>query len=227
MIDTLYAPMNEGGDVTKLILRGIKQTTIWFDRVQKVWMLTNAWTNTTGISHAQKGSYAMGVHTWRITGDQHCHDGQPYTAQLKLTGCRDDEFTCRSGHCISMDKRCDQNSDCRDLSDELECEMLHLAPSYKKTIPPKDASVNVSISILKMVSIEETTYSTNIQIQIYLEWHDDRMVFHNLKIKNSENKIDDSTIRELWLPRVIYENTDQKESTRQIKLCLYSNRNMF
>ena len=105
--------------------------------------------------------------------------------------------------------------------------MLHLAPSYKKTIPPKEASVNVSISILKMVSIEETTYSTNIQIQIYLEWHDDRMVFHNLKIKNSENKIDDSTIRELWLPRVIYENTDQKESTRQKKLCLYSNRNMF
>ena len=92
MIDTLYAPMNEGGDVTKLILRGIKQTTIWFDRVQKVWMLTNAWTNTTGISDAQKASYAMGVHTWRITGDQHCHDGQPYTAQLKLTGCRDDEL---------------------------------------------------------------------------------------------------------------------------------------
>ena len=80
--------MNEGWDVTKLVLRGIKQTTIWFDPVQKTWILTNAWTNTTGISDAQRSSYAMGVHSWRITGDQNCNDGQPYTTQLKLTACK-------------------------------------------------------------------------------------------------------------------------------------------
>ena len=215
-IDTLFAPMNEGWDVTKLILRGIKQTTIKFDPLPGVWMLTNAWTNTTGISNAQKVSFALGVHTWRITGDQHCHDGQPYTAQLKLTACKEDEFSCHDGLCVSMDKRCDQNLDCKDLSDEMECRMLHLPPSYKKTIPPKGASVNVSVKVMKMVSIEEITHSTNIQIQINLEWHDERIVFHNLKNKSSENKIDDSDIRQLWLPRVIYENTDQKESTRQV-----------
>ena len=82
--------------------------------------------------------------------------------------------------------------------------------NYKKTIPPRDASVNVSIAILKMVSIEEITHSTNIQFQVSLEWQDDRMLFHNLKERSSLNKIEDSAIGELWLPVVIY----QKESSR-------------
>ena len=113
--------------------------------------------------------------------------------------------------------------DCRDYSDEMGCQMLHIKPNYRKTIPPRDASVNVSIDILKMVSIEEITHSTNIQFQVTLEWQDDRMFFHNLKEKSSLNKIEDSDIGELWLPVVIYENTDQKESTRLGKSVQYQN----
>ena len=214
MIDTLFTPVNEGWDLTQLVFRGIRETTIWFDPFQKVWMLKNAWSNTTGISSAQKASYAMGVHSWRISGDQNCNEGQPYTTQLKLSACKDGEFTCYDGLCVPMQKRCDQTFDCMDDSDEMGCQMLHLKTNYKKTIPPKGASVNVSIDILKMVSIEEITHSTNIQFQVALEWQDDRMLFHNLKEKSSLNKIEDSVIRELWLPVVIYENTDQKESTR-------------
>ena len=113
-----------------------------------------------------------------------------------------------------MEDRCDQMFDCRDNSDEMGCQMLHLTTSYKKTIPPKDDSVNVSIDVLKMVSIEETRYSTSIQFQVTLEWHDERMQFHNLKNQSSENKMEDALIEQLWLPVVIFENTDQKESTR-------------
>ena len=211
--------MNEGGcDITKLIFRGIKQTTIWFDPAQKTWILTNAWTKTKGISNAQKVSYAMGRQSWEITGDRHCNEGRPYTALLKLTACKDSEFTCYDGICVPMENRCDQTSDCSDNSDEEDCQMLHLTTSYKKTIPPKDASVNVSIDVLKIVSIEETTYSTNIQFQVTLEWHDERMQFHNLKNKSSENKMEDDAIRKLWLPVLIFENTDQKESTRYYPL---------
>ena len=34
------------------------------------------------------------------------------------------------------------------------------------------------------------------------------------EIINSENKMEDALIEQLWLPVVIFENTDQKESTR-------------
>ena len=92
--------------------------------------------------------------------------------------------------------------------------MSDASPQNKKTTPPRDATVYVSIDILKMVSIEEINHSTNIQFQVSLEWQDDRMLFHNLKERSSLNKIEDSAIGELWLPVVIFENTDQKESTR-------------
>ena len=156
----------------------------------------------------------MGLHNWQINGDQYCNQGQPYTALLKLTACKEGQFTCNDGFCISMDKRCDQRSDCVDSSDELRCNMIDLKPNYKKTIPPINASVYVSLDILKLVNIEEVTHSITIQFQITLEWRDERMLFYNLKNKSFLNKLDDSAIDELWLPRIIYENTDQKESTR-------------
>ena len=32
--------------------------------------------------------------------------------------CRGDEFTCKDGSCIPMDKECDKSFDCKDKSDE-------------------------------------------------------------------------------------------------------------
>ena len=40
------------------------------------------------------------------------------------------------------------------------------------------------------------------------------MKYQNLKDKTSLNALTDDDIGQLWLPLVIYENTDQKESTR-------------
>ena len=57
-------------------------------------------------------------------------------------------------------------------------------------------------------------FELHVTKKVSLEWQDDRMLFHKLKERSSLNKIEDSAIRELWLPIVIYENTDQKESTR-------------
>ena len=46
-----------------------------------------------------------------------------------------------------------------------------------------------------------------------LEWREtDRVTYHNLKKEISLNTL--SNINELWLPLIIYDNTDQKESTR-------------
>ena len=43
------------------------------------------------------------------------------------------EFTCDSGHCVPMGKRCDQKLDCGDMSDEAECRLLQVHPKqYQK-----------------------------------------------------------------------------------------------
>ena len=40
---------------------------------------------------------------------------------VAVSVCRDVEFMCSSGRCISNDSRCDNINDCGDLSDEMDC----------------------------------------------------------------------------------------------------------
>ncbi|KAM4652668.1 basement membrane-specific heparan sulfate proteoglycan core protein [Discoglossus pictus] len=39
-----------------------------------------------------------------------------------VRSCTDNEFTCKNGDCVPLEFRCDQRSDCRDLSDEEGCD---------------------------------------------------------------------------------------------------------
>ena len=67
-----------------------------------------------------------------------------------------------------MEQRCDQHSDCRDRSDETNCDILVLVKGYNKNVPPvsvndKDnemVNVSVSIDILRLVDIDEEDYSS-------------------------------------------------------------------
>ena len=57
-------------------------------------------------------------------------------------------------------------------------------------------------------------HSIHLQFRINLQWKENRVKYQNLKDKTSLNALTDADIEKLWLPLVIYENTDQKESTR-------------
>ncbi|XP_072011491.1 basement membrane-specific heparan sulfate proteoglycan core protein isoform X5 [Engystomops pustulosus] len=46
--------------------------------------------------------------------------------------CTADEFTCNNGECVPLEFRCDRRHDCRDMSDEMECETSE--PDI--TVPP-------------------------------------------------------------------------------------------
>ena len=117
-----------------------------------------------------------------------------------------------------MDQRCNQLPDSRDESDEKNCNILVLKDGYNKNVPPisSDDPVNVSVSIdlLKLVDIDEEDYSIEIQFEITLSWKEKRASYHHLKSSIVLNALTKDEIHCLWLPLVIYENTDQKETTR-------------
>ena len=140
-----------------------------------------------------------------------------------MSGCKDGQFTCSDGQCVSMDQRCDQLPHCVDKSDERGCEILSLEGGYNLNIPPiySDAmgkripvNVSTSIEIYKLVDINEEDYSIEIQFEITMVWKENRATYQNLKESDSLNALTQNDIDKLWLPKVIYENTDQKDTTR-------------
>ena len=67
---------------------------------------------------------------------------------------------------------------------------------------------------MKVVEIEEADHSIHLQFQISLTWRENRVKYFNLKTKSALNARTKEEMKQLWLPLVVYDNTDQKEVTR-------------
>ena len=226
-LDMIYTPKQLATNPNNMIILGYQTSNIQYSDSISQWILTDASSNVTAVSMASKVSYVLGKHKWTVTGDVYeCHEGQPYTTYLKLSGCNPiGEFTCDDGQCVAMEKRCDQVPNCRDQSDERGCQLMVTKEGYNKNIPPitvksSDQStvpvcLNISIELLQIIDMEEQDHKIDLQFQITLEWRENsRVVFQNLKKKKSLNVLSDEEISQIWLPMVFYDNTDQKEATR-------------
>ena len=67
---------------------------------------------------------------------------------------------------------------------------------------------------MKIVSLEEVSHTIQLQFGIILEWNEVRAKYHNLKTKTSLNSLADDDIGMLWLPYIVYGNTDMKEAVQ-------------
>ena len=100
----------------------------------------------------------------------------------------------------------------------ISANILVLKQGYHKKIPPGSPedplNVTVSVDLLRLVDINEEDYSIDIQFEISLKWKDERLRFHNLKQRETLNALAEEDVEKLWLPKVIFENTDQRDTTR-------------
>ena len=112
---------------------------------------------------------------------------------------------------------------CRDESDENGCQLIVFKNNYNKNIPPIGRAnnggaipvkVNISITLMKVVEIMEVDHSIQLQFQVSLQWNENRIKYQNLKKKTSLNALGSDDVNKLWLPLVVFDNTDQKQSTR-------------
>ena len=124
-----------------------------------------------------------------------------------------------------MEKRCDQIPQCEDESDEQNCRILVLQHGYNKEVPPfvtigkkiqekELLPVKVSLTLQKVIAIEEDDYSISFKFKISLMWRENRVTYQNLKTDSTNNLLRQEEVKTLWLPLVIYWNTDQEETTR-------------
>ena len=112
--------------------------------------------------------------------------------------------------------------DCRDESDENNCQLISMQANYNKNLPPigqnQDGSiipvqVTVSLDLMRVVEIKEIFHSIRLQFRLTLQWRENNRVFYqNLKRETLLNSLTENDMMRLWLPPIVYENTDQKES---------------
>ena len=105
LIRPLFSPKQLPANPGNMILLGNGNTRIEYNDTSSQWVLTDAKSDVTAVFQATKPSYLLGKHKWTISNDE-CNEGKP--TMLKLTGCKEDEFTCDDGQCIKMKRRCDQ-----------------------------------------------------------------------------------------------------------------------
>ena len=78
----------------------------------------------------------------------------------------------------------------------------------------RPAEIGVSITLFKIVSINERESTIDFQFEIALTWKDQRITFNNLKRNSTLNALSEYDMNNIWLPVLIYANTDQRETTR-------------
>ena len=99
-----------------------------------------------------------------------------------------------------------------------------MSKGYNKKIPPivsdsdkletpAPVPVRISITMLKIVDIEEVKHSIEMQFELEMEWFESRALYNNLKVNSAMNVLAIEDVDSLWLPLVTYANTDQKETT--------------
>ena len=224
VIDSSFIFSQTAADPMELYLLGDAKSQIRYNDSSSQWLLTDAKTSVTAVSYSSKVSYVLGKHEWTVSNDVFaCNKAEPYKTLLKLSGCIQGEFTCDDGQCVTMEQRCNQIPNCRDASDEVECRLLMLNNNYNMKVPPivptggdsfNKTQVHISIALLKIVSMEEVQHKIDFKFNIILEWKENRVSYYNLKEQTSLNALTDFEIGGLWLPYVIYANTDMQEAVQ-------------
>lgn len=148
--------------------------------------------------------------------NRRCSNPGPEDRFFTLSLCEfGSEFTCNSGRCISMNKRCDRTNDCNDGSDEENCFPIRIPESYNKIQAPENIQqissqpllIRTQINILHVDMIDTVTMLAGITIELKMKWNDSRLVFANLD-RNKKYPVSPEIVDQLWLPldNVVHEN---------------------
>ncbi|XP_047737967.1 uncharacterized protein LOC125178389 [Hyalella azteca] len=155
------------------------------------------------------------------------------TRQLSLSSCEDGvQFSCSDATCVPLEVRCDHKFDCRDhsdeeqcdklrlthdyqvingfrdRSDEEQCDKLHLTHDYQTSVAPRDSNGKLRVEALiklETLSINTRAMLLDTTFNLTLTWYDSRVTFFNLKHDRSLNTL--PTNGTLWGPDVAFVNT--------------------
>lgn len=169
------------------------------------WLLTNSWHPQIGaiLPRTSHTHYPFGLQEWQLLTPP--TDSSSTKARLLLTPCVGNQLTCRSGHCINRDYRCDNEIDCQDGSEEENCARVRLPNGYRRQVsPPRKVGSGprrlvVQAEVLAVTEFDVTGFVVTTEMKLYFMWHDARLHFLNLQYDQWKNELSNSLI---WEPDV-------------------------
>ena len=92
--------------------------------------------------------------------------------------CWGNEFTCESGECIPLERRCDAIADCEGNYDEKNCTLIKADEDlYQSDTSPlekhsKTTDVTVNVTIKDFGAIDEIEQSFQLRFFLQLQWYE-------------------------------------------------------
>ena len=216
--------------------QGDSHANITYDRVRTTWVLssmisqkyerikdkyspniTKARTNSTDLTYR---SYFLGKQSITIESDPRCKIDSAHNRTILFSNCAEDQFTCEDGHCLSMDFRCNGVVNCPDdNTDEANCHIIVKENTYQKDYAPvkftnenmTKVNVNISMEIESILTISEKESLIKLKLMLKILWFDHRLEFNNLNNVTSMNTIPAREKEHLWLPPVMFANTEFRD----------------
>lgn len=189
-----YMHFEEG----KHFLRGLQYSFIRHNDKKKTWCLTPRHNLTTGLlcTDASSDFPPVGRRHWTAASGNE-------TLRLTLSGCREDEFTCDSGSCVSLSGRCDSFMNCADKSDEDNCDVIRVDTEQSMSVTgvpfsPLEVKAEVALVHLTGINLGESNFVAAMWMS--LSWDDTRLEFFNLRPNTS--KAAKLPTQKMWKPKI-------------------------
>ena len=74
------------------------------------------------------------------------------------------------------------------------------------------ARVNISTVFKTVIEINEQDHTIELKFAISLKWYESRASYYNLKPNPALNVLNGDEIRKIWIPYVVFDNTDSNEA---------------
>ena len=218
LVDWNYYPIIDSKYQIKLYEGYRMKSKICFDEDSRNWKLSMT------PAYSQKniefelsadifaGKHPIGRKKWLAT-DPYCGmDSSDHP--LSISVCDFPlEFTCDSGICVDIKKRCNGKKECPDGSDEQLCSLIHIPDPYDNASAPEpkiedgNLEIHIDTRIIKINSIDTINMMVTLTMELCLKWNDVRLSFVNPSF-DQDNVISESQSQKLWTPmgNMIHEN---------------------
>ena len=171
---------------------GYKAARIWSEG--SVWHLGEIGNDISNLTSTLEKTFShpLGRNIW-MAKDSICHQDVK-SQQLTISDCKmGEKFTCNSGHCIDLPRRCDSIKDCMDSSDEDNCTLIHTDINYEPLespdIPGKFNPLWTQVNIIQFDDIDTLKMQLTLTMDIQIQWIDHRIYFSNLKHSDMEQEM--------------------------------------